>query len=155
MMIRNIPPPPPGEAHSFQENFSFRTACVAGRAKAPSFTGKRQEMLHPAAGTADPGEPATGIAAIQVFFNDFPDDRPEIAVRPLKTLLVFRDEALKVIEEYPVENGSLRLARTVDSRHDREDESRNRPGLQQKPNVQNRQELEQVKIRKHEKKESR
>jgi len=101
-------------------------------------------MLHLAAGTTDPGEPATGIAAIQVFFNDFPDDRPEEAVRPLK-----------VIEEYPVENGFLRMARTVDSRHDREDESRNRPGLQQKPNVQNRQELEQVKIRKHEKKGSR
>ena len=52
-------------------------------------------MLRPAARTADPGERAAGIAAVKIILDDVLDDRTEIAVRLLETLLRFRDEALK------------------------------------------------------------
>jgi hypothetical protein len=51
------------------------------------------------------------------------DDRTEIAVRFLETL-VFRDEALKMMEKHPVENRAFRMTRAVDSRHIRESRSK-------------------------------
>ena len=65
---------------------------------------------------------------IQVFFRDLRDDGPEIAVLSVEPAFVFLDEALEIMKEYPVENGALRMARAVDSRHKRREESRNRPG---------------------------
>ena len=85
-------------------------------------------MLCPAARTADPGEPAAGIAAVKILLDGVLDDRTEIAVRLLETLLVLRDEALKMMEEHPVENRAFRMARAVDSRHIQDKRSRNGPG---------------------------
>jgi len=85
-------------------------------------------MLRPAARTADPGERAAGIAAVKIILDDVLDDRTEIAVRLLETLLVLRDEALKMMEQHPVENGPLRMTRTIDARHIQDKRSRNGPG---------------------------
>jgi len=74
-------------------------------------------VLRPAARTADPGEPAARIAAIEVLFDQLFDDRTEEAVFTLKTLLILRDETLEMMEQHPVEDGAFRMARTVDSRH--------------------------------------
>lgn len=74
-------------------------------------------MLGPAARTADPVESAAWIAAVKILLDDVLDDRTEIAVRLIETLLVLRDEALKMMEQHPVENGPLRMTRTIDARH--------------------------------------
>lgn len=101
---------------------------MTGGAKSPGLAGKYQKMLRPATRTADPGESATGIAAVKILLHDVLDDRPEIAVGPLETILVLRDKPLEMMEQHPVENGAFRMARTVDSRHIRESRSRNAPG---------------------------
>jgi len=67
---------------------------VARRAESPRAAGKHQKMFGPAARTADPGEPTAGITAVKIALDDVLDDRTEIAVRFLETLLVLRDEAL-------------------------------------------------------------
>jgi hypothetical protein len=74
-------------------------------------------MFRPTARTADPGEPAAWIAAVEVFFDDILDDRPEIPIFPLKSALVFRDELLEMMKKHPVEDGPLRMTRAIDSRH--------------------------------------
>jgi hypothetical protein len=56
------------------------------------------------------------FSAVEVALHDLFDDRPEIAVLPLETALILRNEALKMVEQDPVEDGSLRSARTIDSR---------------------------------------
>jgi hypothetical protein len=60
--------------------------------------------------------------------DDFLDDRAEEAVLLLETLLVLPDEALKMMEQHPVENRALRMTSTVDSWRIGEKESRNAPG---------------------------
>jgi hypothetical protein len=66
-------------------------------------------------------------------FGHLFDDRPEITIVPLESALVFRDEPLEMIEKHPVENGTFRMTRTVDSRHIGNEESRNAPGRGSKP----------------------
>ena len=83
-------------------------------------------MFRPAARTADPGEPAARIAAVEVLHDDVLDDRPEVAVGLLETL-VFRDKTLKMMEKHAIENGPLRTSRTIDSRHGGRKASRNGP----------------------------
>jgi hypothetical protein len=100
---------------------------MAGRTKTSGLARKRQKILRPAARTADPGKPTAGIAAVEVLLHDVRDDRPEIAVGLLETL-VFRDESLEMMEEHPVEDRAFRMARAIDSRHIRESRSRNAPG---------------------------
>jgi len=56
------------------------------------------------------------VSAFEVALHDFLDDRPEITVVPLETALILGQEALEMGEKHPVENGSLRSARTIDSR---------------------------------------
>jgi hypothetical protein len=63
-----------------------------------------------------------------IFFDDVLNDRPEITVLPLETALILRNEALKMVEQDPVEDGSLRSARTIDSRYIGKDETRIGPG---------------------------
>jgi hypothetical protein len=101
---------------------------MTGGTEPPGLAGKHQKMLRPAVRTADAGKPAAGIAAVQILLHDILDDRTEIAVRLLETLLVLPDEALKMMEQHPVENRALRMTRTVDSWHIGEEESRNAPG---------------------------
>ncbi len=67
-------------------------------------------------------------------FGHVLDDRPEEAVFPLKTPLIFGDEPLEMMEKHPVENGAFRMARAVDSRHIGNEVSRNGPGTGQGKN---------------------
>jgi hypothetical protein len=85
-------------------------------------------MFRPAAWTPDPGEAAAGIAAVKIFFDDILDDRPEITIVPLEPALVFGDEPLEMMEKHPVENGTFRMTRAIDSRHIGDEVSRNAPG---------------------------
>jgi len=85
-------------------------------------------MFGPAARAPDPGKAAAGVAAVEIALDDILDDRPEEAVFPLKTPLIFRDEPLEMMKKHPVENGPFRMARAVDSRHIGNEVSRNGPG---------------------------
>jgi hypothetical protein len=84
-------------------------------------------MFRPAARTADPGKSTAGVAAIEVLFDHLFDDRTEKSVFPLKSALIFRDKPLEMMEQHPIEDGSLRMTRAIDSRHIGNEESRNAP----------------------------
>jgi hypothetical protein len=53
---------------------------VAGRAKSSSAAGKHQEVFRMAVGTADAGESATGVAAVEIALDHIFNDGPEEAV---------------------------------------------------------------------------
>jgi len=84
-------------------------------------------MIRPAARTADPGKPAAGIAAIKILLDDVFDDGTEIAIVPLESVLVFRDESFKIMKEHPIEDRLLRTTRTIYSCHSRNVRSRIEP----------------------------
>jgi len=48
-------------------------------------------------------------------------------VLPLETVFIFDQEPLEMMQQHPVENGPLRMSRTIDSRHSRRKASRNGP----------------------------
>jgi hypothetical protein len=48
-------------------------------------------------------------------------------VLPLETVFIFGQEPLEMMEKHPVEDGPLRMSRTIDSRHSRRKASRNGP----------------------------
>jgi hypothetical protein len=77
-------------------------------------------------------DPLGPLRAEQSLVNEkpehFPDDRPEIAVFPLEARLIFDEEPLEVVKQHPVEDGPLRMARTVDSRHIGKADSKSVPG---------------------------
>lgn len=75
--------------------------------------------LFPTVGTTDAGKPAARIAAVEVALDDFLDDGTEEAILPLETALIFGQELLKVMEQYPVEHGAFRMTGTIDSGHSR------------------------------------
>jgi len=106
----------------------LKTLGMAGGAKPSGFAGKHKQMFGPAARAPDPGKSAAGVAAVEIALDDVLDDRPEEAVFPLKTPLIFRDEPLEMMEKHPVENGAFRMARAVDSRHIGNEVSRTGPG---------------------------
>jgi len=91
-------------------------------------------MFCPAARAPDPSKSAARIAAVEIALDDIVDDRPEEAVFPFKTPLIFRDEPLEMMKKHPVENGAFRMARAVDSRHIGNEVSRNAPGTGQSKN---------------------
>jgi hypothetical protein len=101
---------------------------MARRAKPSGLAGKHQKMFRPAAWAPNPGESATGIAAVEIALDDVLDDRPEETIVPLESALVFGDEPLEMMKKHPVENGAFRMARAVDSRHIGNEASRNAPG---------------------------
>jgi hypothetical protein len=78
---------------------------------------------------ADPGEARAGVAAVEVALDDFSDDRPEISVFPLEAPLVLDEEEVEVMEKHPVQDGALRMSRTVDSRHIGKGDSKSMPGM--------------------------
>jgi hypothetical protein len=84
-------------------------------------------MFTVAVRAADPGETGARIAAVDVALDDLPDHRPEMAVLLLKAALVDRQEPVEVMEQDPVEDRALRMARTVDSRHIGRADSRSVP----------------------------
>jgi len=90
---------------------------VAGGTEAAGLAGERQQMFTVAVRAADPGEAGARIAAIEVTLDDFPDDWPEMTVLLLKTAFVDRQEPVEVMEQHPIEDRALRMARTIDSRH--------------------------------------
>jgi len=70
-----------------------------------------------AVGTADAGEPAARVSAIEVSFNDLLDDGPEEAVWLLKAALILGQKPVEVMKQHLVENSALRMPRTIHSRH--------------------------------------
>jgi hypothetical protein len=66
---------------------------VARGAKPAGTAGEHQAVFRVAVGTADAGEPAARVAAVEVSFNDFLDDRPQEAVALLKTSLILQVNA--------------------------------------------------------------
>jgi len=61
---------------------------MAGGTESAGLAGEGQEMICPAARTADPGESAARIAAIKILLDDVLDDRPEIPILPLEPALI-------------------------------------------------------------------
>ena len=57
-----------------------------------------EEAFRMAVGTADAGEPAARVAAIEVALDHLFDDRAEEAVLLLKTSLVFRQETVEAMK---------------------------------------------------------
>jgi hypothetical protein len=105
----------------------FQPLGMTGGTEPPGLVGKHQKMFRPAAWAPDPGKPAAGIAAIEIFFDNILDDRPEIPIFPLKTALVFRDESFKIMKEHPIEDCLLRMTRAIYSCHSRNVKSRIEP----------------------------
>jgi len=97
------------------------------RDRSPASYRKSQQMFRPAVRTTDPGESALRIAAVKILLHDVLDDRPEVAVLPLETVLVLGEKPVEMMEEHPIENRAFRMSRTVDFRHIREKRSRNAP----------------------------
>ena len=82
------------------------------------FMGRRIADIAPRGnGAAGSGEPAARVAAVEVALHELLDDRPEKPVLPLETTLILRQEPVEMMEEYPVENGPLRMSGTIDSRY--------------------------------------
>ena len=90
---------------------------VAGGAKPPGLTEERQQLFTVAVRTADPSEAGARVAAVEIAFDDLPDHRPEMTVLLLEAVLVDRQEPVKIMEQDPVEDCALRMARAVDSPH--------------------------------------
>lgn len=57
------------------------------------------------------------MAAVGIALDNLLDDRPEITVLPLETTLILRQEPVEMMEEDPVKDRPLRMARAADSRH--------------------------------------
>jgi hypothetical protein len=79
--------------------------------------------------TVDPGKARAGVSAVEIAVDDLPDDRPEISVFPLEAPLVLDAEEVEVMEKHSVQDGALRMARTVDSRHIGNPLSKSVPGM--------------------------
>jgi hypothetical protein len=100
---------------------------MAGGAKPAGTAGEHQEVFRVAVGTADAGEPAARVAAIEVSFNDFLDDGPKEAVWLLEAALILGQEPVEVMKQHLVENSALRMPRTIHSRHSGRMDSKNGP----------------------------
>jgi hypothetical protein len=55
------------------------------------------------------------------------DDRPEEAVLPLESALIFGKEPVEVMKQHPVEGSPFRMSRTIHSRHGKRRTPRNGP----------------------------
>jgi len=89
---------------------------LTGGADPTGAAGEVGEKFRTTVWTADLGEPAAGVAAIQISFDRLFDDRTEEAVLALESVLIFRDELLEMMEENLAENRLLRMTRTIDCR---------------------------------------
>jgi len=85
------------------------------------------KVFRPAARTADLGEAAVGVTAVEILLDDLLDDCPEMAVGALESALVLGDKPLEMMEEHPLEGRAFRISGTVDSRHCERMTSRNGP----------------------------
>jgi len=92
---------------------------VTGRTESPGAAGEPNKPLLTAVRTPDPGKAALWVAAVEVALHDLFDDRPGIPVLLLEATLILGQEPVEMMEQHPVENGPLRMPRTIDSLHDR------------------------------------
>jgi hypothetical protein len=72
---------------------------MAGGAEPAGAAGKHDEPLLATVRTPDPGKPAARVAAVEVAFHDFLDDRSEEAVLLLEAVFILGQEALEVMEQ--------------------------------------------------------
>jgi len=86
---------------------------VAGGAEAPGPAGEHDQPLLGAVRAPDAGESAARVAAVEIAPDDFLDDRPEKAIFPLESALIFRNKPLEMMEQHPVENGAFRMPRPI------------------------------------------
>jgi hypothetical protein len=100
---------------------------LTGGADPTGAAGEVGEKFRTTVWTADLGEPAVGVAAIQISFDRLFDVRTEEAVLALESVLIFRDELFEMMEENLAENRLIRMTRTIDCRHVGNEESRNAP----------------------------
>jgi hypothetical protein len=100
---------------------------MTGGAESPGAAGKHEKSLLATVRTADAGKAAARIAAVEVALDDLLDDRTEEAVLLLETSLILGQEPVEMMEQHPIEDGPLRMSRTIDSRHGGRMASRNGP----------------------------
>jgi len=106
----------------------FLTAfCLTGGTKAAGFAGKHQKALFPTVWTPDAGKPTHRVATVEILLNNILDNRPEIAVLLLETIIIFPKEPLKGIKEHTIKNRVFRMSLPVDTCHGSRDVSGNRP----------------------------
>ncbi len=84
-------------------------------------------MFSPTVGTADAGEPAARIAAVQVALHYLLDNGAEEAVLFLEAMLILCEEAVEVMEEHAIKDSPLGMSGTINSGHIRSFSSRNGP----------------------------
>ena len=95
----------------------LKPLSMTRRAEAPGLAGERQQVFRMAVRTPYTGKARARIAAIEVALDHLLDDRPGIAILFLEAALIFGKETFEMMENHPIEDGSLRMARTIDSRH--------------------------------------
>jgi hypothetical protein len=90
-------------------------------------------------GTPDAGEPAFRIAAVKILLDHLLNDRSEKPILivsrlrtakpvfPLETTLILRQEPVEMMRQHPIKDRSLRMSRTIASRHGGREASRNGP----------------------------
>jgi hypothetical protein len=86
-------------------------------------------MFTVAVRAADPGEAGARMPAVEIALDDLLDDRPEMTELLLNKALVDCQDPVEVMEQHPIEDRALRLARTGDSRHAGRADSRSMPRL--------------------------
>ena len=86
---------------------------------------EHHEVFCEAVRATDAGKAAARIAAIEIALHDLLDDRPEKTVLPLEMGLILSREPVEMMRQHPVEDGPLRMLRTIDSRHSKRIASRN------------------------------
>jgi hypothetical protein len=87
-----------------------------------------RQCSHLTVGTADAGKPAAGVAAVEVALDHILDYGPEEAILLLEAALIVCQETVEVMKQHSVEDGPLRMPRTIHS-HGGRRTPRNRPRL--------------------------
>ena len=100
---------------------------MARWAESSCLTREHKKALLPTVWTPDASETAHRVAAVQILFHHLLHNRAKIAVLPLKTVLIFQKELLKIMKKDSVENNPLWMTLTVNPCHGRVSDSRNEP----------------------------
>ncbi len=106
----------------------FLTAFgMAGRTEATGFAGKHEQPLLPAVGTPNTGKATHGIATVEILLDNILDDRTEISILLLETVLIFCKKPLKTMKKDPIEDRALWVMLMVNPCHNRDKDSGNGP----------------------------
>jgi hypothetical protein len=76
----------------------FQALSVARGAKPAGTAGEHQEVFRMAVRTADAGEPAARVAAVQIALDDFFDDGAEETAFLLEAILIFCQEPVEIMK---------------------------------------------------------